>query len=122
MLGRFPSGMDGAVGRLADLIGEAGSGLKRPWDQERSRSKTLYNSALNRRYSRCPYGALTDPHAWAIVTAIVRAYRVVEVRVALLGDSGRIPRDPRPLLPGDGRPPLVDAPDSPWVGGPRSIF
>jgi 2-dehydropantoate 2-reductase len=81
-LGRFPSGMDDAVGRLADLIGEAGirveatGGIRSDlW------SKTLYNCALNPlgAVTNVPYGALTDPHAWAIVTAIVReAYRVVE--------------------------------------------
>lgn len=81
-LGRFPAGMDGAVRRLADLIGEAGIRVEAT-DGIRSDlwSKTLYNSALNPlgAIAGVPYGALTDPHAWAIVTAIVReAYRVVE--------------------------------------------
>ncbi len=81
-LGRFPSGMDGAVRQLADLIGEAGirveatGGIRSDlW------SKTLYNSALNPlgAIAGVPYGALTDPHAWAIITEVVReAYRVVE--------------------------------------------
>ncbi|NLZ30895.1 MAG: ketopantoate reductase family protein [Methanomicrobiales archaeon] len=79
--GRFPSGMDAAVRRLVDRIREAGirveatDGIKSDlW------SKTLYNCALNPlgAVTNVPYGALADPHAWAIVTAIVReAYRVV---------------------------------------------
>ncbi|WP_214021698.1 ketopantoate reductase family protein [Methanoculleus sp.] len=81
-LGRFPSGMDDAVGLLVDLIRKAGiraeatDGIRTDlW------SKTLYNCALNPlgALMNVPYGALTDPHAWAIVTAIVReACRVVE--------------------------------------------
>ncbi len=81
-IGRFPSGMDDAVGHLADLIREAGiraeatDGIKADlW------AKTLYNCALNPlgAITNVPYGALADPHAWAIVTAIVQeAYRVME--------------------------------------------
>ena len=81
-LGRFPSGTDEAVVRLASLFSEAGiraeaTGAIRSdlW------SKTLYNCALNPlgAIMNVPYGALADPHAWAVVTRIVReAYLVVE--------------------------------------------
>jgi len=74
-LGRFPSGTDEAVERLAALMRDAGiraettSSIKTDiW------SKTLYNCALNPlgALMNVPYGALTDPHAWTVVTAIVR--------------------------------------------------
>ncbi len=81
-LGRFPSGMDDAVGLLTDLVRKAGiraeatDGIRTDiW------GKTLYNCALNPlgALMNVPYGALTDPHAWTIVTEIVReACRVVE--------------------------------------------
>jgi len=81
-LGRFPSGTDAAVEDLAALIREAGiraevtAGIRTDvW------SKTLYNCALNPlgALMNVPYGALTDPHAWAVVAAIVEeAYRVAE--------------------------------------------
>lgn len=81
-LGRFPSGTDDAVEVLAALVREAGiraeatAGIRTDiW------SKTLYNCALNPlgALMNVPYGALTDPHAWAVVTAIVEeACRVAE--------------------------------------------
>ena len=81
-LGRFPSGTDDAVERLAALIREAGiraeatAGIRTNiW------GKTLYNCALNPlgALMNVPYGALVDPHAWAVVAAIVEeAYRVAE--------------------------------------------
>ncbi|HOB18623.1 MAG TPA: ketopantoate reductase family protein [Candidatus Methanoculleus thermohydrogenotrophicum] len=79
--GRFPSGMDDAVRRLVDQIQKAGIRAEAT-DEIRSDlwSKTLYNCALNPlgAVMNVPYGALTDPHAWAIVTEIVReAYQVV---------------------------------------------
>ncbi|WP_292519803.1 ketopantoate reductase family protein [Methanoculleus sp.] len=81
-LGRFPSGMDDRVGLLADLIRKAGIRVEAT-DAIRTDiwSKTLYNCALNPlgAVMNVPYGALTDPHAWTIVTAIVEeAYRVVD--------------------------------------------
>lgn len=79
-LGRFPSGTDDTVEHLAVLLREAGiraeatDGIRTDiW------SKTLYNCALNPlgAIMNVPYGALTDPHAWAIVSAIVHeAYLV----------------------------------------------
>ncbi len=81
-LGRFPSGMDDAVGRLVALIRKAGIRVEATGEIRTDLwSKTLYNCALNPLGAlvNVPYGALTDPHAWAIVTAIVReACRVVE--------------------------------------------
>ena len=81
-LGRYPSGTNDAVESLAALLRRAGIRAEATatvrtdiW------SKTLYNCALNPlgAVMNVPYGALTDPHAWAIVTAIVReAYRVAE--------------------------------------------
>lgn len=80
--GRFPSGTDDAVEVLVDILRKAGiraeatAGIRTDiW------SKTLYNCALNPlgAITNVPYGALTDPHAWAIVTAIVReAFLVAE--------------------------------------------
>jgi len=87
-LGRFPSGMDDAVEGLAALMRETGirveatGGIRTDiW------GKTLYNCALNPlgALMNVPYGALTDPHAWAIVTAIVReAFCVAEAEGVLL--------------------------------------
>lgn len=81
-LGRYPSGTDDAVDGLAALMREAGiraeatAGIRTDvW------SKTLYNCALNPlgALMNVPYGALTDPHAWGVVAAIVReTYRVAE--------------------------------------------
>ena len=81
-LGRFLSGTDDAVESLADLIRAAGIRAEAtPEIRADIWSKTLYNCALNPlgAIANVPYGALTDPHAWAIVTAIVReACLVVE--------------------------------------------
>ncbi len=90
-IGRFPSGMDDAVGRLADLINRAGIQVEAT-DGIRSdlRAKNLYNSALNPlgAIASVPYGALTDPHARAIVR---EAYRVVEAEgIALPGEDAYI--------------------------------
>jgi 2-dehydropantoate 2-reductase len=87
-LGRFPSGTDAAVEDLAALMRKAGiraeaTGSIRTdiW------SKTLYNCALNPlgAVMNVPYGALTNPHAWTIVTMIVReACRVAEAEAVSL--------------------------------------
>ncbi len=81
-LGRFPSGMDDAVGLLADLIRKSGIRAEATTEIRTDLwGKTLYNCALNPlgALMNVPYGALADPHAWTIVTAIVReAYRVAE--------------------------------------------
>ena len=81
-LGRYPSGTDEAVESLAALIRKAGIKAEAT-DSIRADiwSKTLYNCALNPlgAVMNVPYGALTDPHAWTIVTEIVKeAYRVVD--------------------------------------------
>jgi len=80
-LGRFPSGTGEAVGRLADLLLAAGIRTEVTGEIRSDLwSKTLYNCALNPlgAIMNVPYGALADPHAWAVVTEIVReAYRVV---------------------------------------------
>jgi 2-dehydropantoate 2-reductase len=81
-LGRFPSGTDEAVERLAALMRDAGIRAETtPNIKTDIWSKTLYNCALNPlgALMNVPYGALTDPHAWTVVTAIVReAYSVSE--------------------------------------------
>ncbi|MCM2466984.1 ketopantoate reductase family protein [Methanoculleus oceani] len=81
-LGRFPSGMDDAVGLLTDLIRKSGIRAEATTEIRTDLwGKTLYNCALNPlgALMNVPYGALADPHAWTIVTAIVReAYRVAE--------------------------------------------
>ncbi|HOD85362.1 MAG TPA: 2-dehydropantoate 2-reductase [Methanoculleus sp.] len=79
-LGRFPSGTDPAVERLAALMREAGIRAEATANIRTDIwSKTLYNCALNPlgALMNVPYGALTNPHAWTIVAAIVReAYKV----------------------------------------------
>lgn len=74
-LGRFPSGVDDSVRHLVSRIQKAGIRVKAT-DEIRSDlwSKTLYNCALNPlgAVASVPYGNLIDPHAWKIVTAIVR--------------------------------------------------
>lgn len=74
-LGRFPEGIDDAVMRLVRLIESAGMNVL-PGDAIRSDiwSKTLYNCALNPlgALADVPYGKLADPHAWRIVTELVR--------------------------------------------------
>jgi 2-dehydropantoate 2-reductase len=80
-LGRFPSGVDDAVLALVDLIRTAGMRVEASGEIRSDLwSKTLYNCALNPlgAITNVPYGALIDPHAWAIITEIVReAYLVV---------------------------------------------
>ncbi|WP_243669298.1 hypothetical protein [Methanoculleus chikugoensis] len=81
-IGRFPSGTDDAVERLAALIRDAGIRAEATADIRTDIwGKTLYTCALNPlgALMNVPYGVLADPHAWAVVTAIVEeAYRVAE--------------------------------------------
>lgn len=87
-LGRFPSGVDAAVGDLAALMQEAGIRAEATDNIKTDIwSKTLYNCALNplSALMNTSYGALIDPHAWAVVAAIVReAFRVAEAEGVLL--------------------------------------
>ncbi len=81
-LGRFPSGTDEAVERLADLLLAAGIHAEMT-DVIRSniRYKTLYNCAPNSpgAIMNVPYGAFFDPHARAFIAGIVgEVYRVAE--------------------------------------------
>ncbi len=94
-LGRYPSGTDDAVEALAALLREAGIRAEATTEVRTDIwSKTLYNCALNPlgAIANVPYGALTDPHAWTIVTAIVReAFRVAEAEGVPL--PWKIPED-----------------------------
>ncbi|WP_332449652.1 ketopantoate reductase family protein [Methanoculleus sp.] len=87
-VGRFPSGADDAVKVLVNLLETAGIRAEMTDAiQTYLWGKTLYNCALNPlgALMNVPYGALTDPHAWAVVTTIVReAYRVVEAEGIIL--------------------------------------
>jgi len=81
-MGRFTSGAADAVEVLVNLLRTAGIQAEATDAIQTSLwGKTLYNCALNPlgTLMNVPYGALTDPHAWAVVTTIVReAYRVAE--------------------------------------------
>lgn len=73
-LGRFPSGVDPGVQALVDLIRSAGIPVEGTATiRTEIWGKTLYNCALNPigALANVPYGRLAEPHAWAIVTAIV---------------------------------------------------
>jgi len=87
-VGRFPSGADGAVEVLVNLLQNAGIRAETTDAIQTSLwGKTLYNCALNPlgALMNVPYGALTDPHAWAVVATIVReVYRVVEAEGVIL--------------------------------------
>jgi len=81
-IGRFPSGTDETVERLADLLVAAGIRAETT-DNIRSDLwyKTLYNCALNPlgAIMNVPYGALFDPHARAIIAEIIgELYQVAE--------------------------------------------
>lgn len=73
-LGRFPSGLDGDVTALADIIQKAGIDII---TDENIRGalwgKTLYNCALNPigAIMQVPYGELLDENAWMVITDIV---------------------------------------------------
>ena len=87
-VGRFSSGTDDAVEVLVNLLRTAGIQAETTDAiQTYLWGKTLYNCALNPlgALMNVPYGALTDPHAWAVVTTIVReAYRVVAAEGVIL--------------------------------------
>jgi len=81
-LGRFPSGMDESVIRLAELVREAGISVETTENIKTSIwSKVLYNSALNPlgAVMGVPYGKLSNSHSWSIIRNIVEeAFQVVE--------------------------------------------
>ena len=73
-LGRFPAGTDSAIEALVDLVRRSGIPVEGTaairteiW------GKTMYNCALNPlgALMNVPYGRLAEPHAWAIIEAIV---------------------------------------------------
>jgi 2-dehydropantoate 2-reductase len=73
-LGRFPSGLDGSVIKLAELVNEAGISVQTTENIKTSIwSKVLYNSALNPlgAVMGVPYGKLNNFHAWDIICNIV---------------------------------------------------
>ena len=79
-LGRFPGGMDAGVRALVDCFARAGLRVEAS-DTIRSDLwvKTLYNCALNPlgAIMDVPYGALADPHSWAVIErVVVEAYAV----------------------------------------------
>lgn len=74
-LGRFPSGLDDSIFRLAELVRSAGIQVSATDNIMSSVwSKVLYNSALNPlgAVMGVPYGKLEDPHAWNIIENIVK--------------------------------------------------
>jgi 2-dehydropantoate 2-reductase len=74
-LGRFPAGTDPAVEALVDLVRTAGIPVEGTASiRTEIWGKTMYNCALNPlgALANVPYGRLLEPHAWAIIEAIVR--------------------------------------------------
>lgn len=80
-IGRFPKGDDREVSQFVDLVASAGIPVQASANIRADIwSKTLYNCALNPlgALMGVPYGALTHPAAWRIITSIVtEAYAVV---------------------------------------------
>ena len=73
-LGRFPSGMDASVQKLADVLQQAGVPVSTTDNIKGALwSKALYNSALNPlgAIMGVPYGKLEDPHAWSIIEGMI---------------------------------------------------
>ncbi|WP_406659653.1 ketopantoate reductase family protein [Methanolobus sp. ZRKC3] len=81
-LGRFPSGLDEGVIRLAELVKNSGISVEVTENIKTSIwSKVLYNSALNPlgAVMGVPYGKLSNAHAWQIIRNIVEeAFMIVE--------------------------------------------
>ncbi|MEN6343362.1 MAG: ketopantoate reductase family protein [Methanospirillum sp.] len=73
-LGRYPAGMDPAVETLVDIVRDAGIPVEGTTSIRTDIwGKTMYNCALNPlgALMNVPYGRLVDPHALAIIEAIV---------------------------------------------------
>jgi 2-dehydropantoate 2-reductase len=81
-LGRFPAGTDSAVEALVDLVWKAGIPVEGTTSiRTEIWGKTMYNCALNPlgALMNVQYGRLAEPHAWAIIGAIVaEVYAVAE--------------------------------------------
>lgn len=81
-LGRFPAGMDRAVKDLVDLFRQTGIPVEGTASiRTEIWGKTMYNCALNPlgALMNVPYGRLAEPHAWAVIEAIVtEVYAVAE--------------------------------------------
>lgn len=79
-LGRFPSGMDDSVQKLADVLQQAGVPVSTTDNIKGALwSKVLYNCALNPlgAIMGVPYGKLENPHAWSIIEGMIHeAFRV----------------------------------------------
>ena len=81
-LGRYPEGMDRAVFELVDIFRNAGLNVQKSQDiRSNLWGKAMYNSALNPlgALMGVNYGALSDPHAWKIITGIIREAFAVAV-------------------------------------------
>lgn len=87
-LGRFPSGMDANVQKLADVLQQAGVPVSTTDNIKGALwSKALYNCALNPlgAIMSVPYGKLENPHAWSIIEGMVHeAFRIMDAEKVLL--------------------------------------
>ena len=73
-LGRFPSGMDDSIQKLAHLLKKAGVPVSTTDNIKGALwSKVLYNCALNPlgAIMNVPYGKLENPHAWSIIERLM---------------------------------------------------
>jgi 2-dehydropantoate 2-reductase len=73
-LGRFPAGLDRPVQRLVEVMAQAGIRVEGTAEvRSELWGKTLYNCALNPlgAVMGVPYGELSRPAAWRIITRIV---------------------------------------------------
>lgn len=73
-LGRFPSGMDDSIQKLADTLKQAGVPVSTTDNIKGALwSKVLYNCALNPlgAIMGVPYGKLENPHAWSIIERLM---------------------------------------------------
>lgn len=73
-LGRFPSGMDDSIQKLANILQQAGVPVSTTGNIKGALwSKVLYNCALNPlgAIMGVPYGKLENPHAWSIIERMI---------------------------------------------------
>jgi len=93
-LGRFPSGMDGGVQKLAEILLKADVPVSATDNIKGAIwSKVLYNCALNPlgAIMGVPYGKLENPHAWSIIEGMMdEAFRVTAAeKVQLSWDTAK---------------------------------